>query len=84
MGLRRMTGWGFNGELLPEKVFDFLGQGVVEVVRDGELAFRGAKLKPLRFFFVVAGIGTSFATGSPLSVMITSSPMAMRLSMSEN
>jgi hypothetical protein len=40
-----MTGWDFSGELLPEQVFDFLGQWIVEIIRDGELPFRRAKLK---------------------------------------
>src|ERR1700675_5010246 len=45
MGPRRTTGWGSSGGSLPEKVFDLFREWIGEVIPDGELAFRGGKLK---------------------------------------
>jgi len=63
--------------VLPKRSSISFGRGSFEVVRNREFAFAETNLNFLRFF-CVAGIDTSLATGSPLSVMTTSSPMKMR------
>ena len=50
MDRQQTIGWVSRWDSLPEKVFDLLRQGIVEIVRNREFALRGSEQTLPRFF----------------------------------